>query len=155
MIDDKVCLCFWKKAASILLAATSFLIVSCSENMKELSPLTIDDLGISIPDGNSREYSYTDKNGGFYYGMTSTDDWGDWYAGWNINAKRIFADYRLYVDGEILLRKDAHTTVYPDRLMRHYDKAVETFCLLDEPRLLYVCVEKLRKECNLLEVSVG
>ncbi len=144
MIDDKVCLCFWKKAAGILLAATSFLIVSCSENMKKLSPLTIDDLGISIPDGNSREYSYTDKNGGFYYGMTSTDDWGDWYAGWNINAKRIFADYRLYVDGEILLRKDAHTTVYPDRLMRHYDKAVETFCLLDEPRLLYVCVDSIQ-----------
>ncbi|MBD9094110.1 MAG: hypothetical protein EGQ20_16520 [Bacteroides oleiciplenus] len=144
MIDNKFCLCFWKKVAGILLAATSFLIVSCSGNMKELSPLTIDDLGISIPDGSSREYSYTDKNGGFYYGMTSTDDWGDWYAGWNINAKRIFADYRLYVDGERLLRKDAHTTVYPDRLMRRYDNAVETFCLLDEPRLLYICVDSVQ-----------
>lgn len=144
MVDNKVCLCFWKKAAGVLLAATSFLMMSCGENMKELSPLTIDDLGISIPDGSSREYSYTDKNGGFYYGMTSTDDWGDWYAGWNINAKRIFADYRLYVDGEILLRKDAHTTVYPDRLIRRYDKAVETFCLLDEPRLLYVCVDSIQ-----------
>lgn len=141
MIDNKFCLCFWKKAAGILLAATSFLVVSCSGNMKELSPLTIDDLGISIPDGSSREYSYTDKNGGFYYGMTSTDDW---YAGWNINAKRIFADYRLYVDGERLLRKDAHTTVYPDRLMRRYDNAVETFCLLDEPRLLYICVDSVQ-----------
>lgn len=144
MINSRFGQCSLKKAVSILLAATSFLIVSCSGNMKELSPLTIDDLGISIPDGNSREYSYTDKNGGFYYGMTSTDDWGDWYAGWNINAKRIFADYRLYVDGERLLRKDAHTTVYPDRLIRRYDNAVETFCLLDEPRLLYICVDSVQ-----------
>ena len=67
--------CFSKKAASVLLAATSFLVMSCSDNVKELSPLNIDKLGITIPDEQSREYSYTDKNGGFYYGMTSTDDW--------------------------------------------------------------------------------
>lgn len=144
MVDNRVCLCFWKKAAGILLAAASLLVVSCGENMKELSPLSIDELGVSIPSGHSREYSYTDKSGGFYYGMTSTDSWGDWYAGWNVNAKRIFADYRLYVDGERLLRKNAHVRVYPDRLMRHYDKAVETFCLLDKPRLLYVRMDSIQ-----------
>ena len=84
MINNKVNLCFSKKAAGILLAATSFLVMACSENVKELSTLSTNELGITIPDGQSREYSYTDKNGGFYYGMTSTDDWGDWYAGWNI-----------------------------------------------------------------------
>ena len=81
MINNKVNLCFSKKAAGILLAATSFLVMACSENVKELSTLSTNELGITIPDGQSREYSYTDKNGGFYYGMTSTDDWGDWYAG--------------------------------------------------------------------------
>ena len=96
MINNKVNLCFSKKAAGILLAATSFLVMACSENVKELSTLSTNELGITIPDGQSREYSYTDKNGGFYYGMTSTDDWGDWYAGWNIYAKRIFADYRYH-----------------------------------------------------------
>lgn len=144
MVDDRFCLCFWKRAARVLLAATSFLAVSCGENLKELSPLSVDDLGISIPSGHSREYSYTDKNGGFYYGMTSTDDWGDWYAGWNIHAKRIFADYRLYVDGERLLRQDAHATVYPDRLVRRYDNAVETFRLVDEPKLLYVRMDSVQ-----------
>ena len=34
--------CFSKKAASVLLAATSFLVMSCSDNVKELSPLNID-----------------------------------------------------------------------------------------------------------------
>ena len=136
--------CFSKKAASVLLAATSFLVMSCSDNVKELSPLNIDKLGMTIPDEQSREYSYTDKNGGFYYGMTSTDDWGDWYAGWNIYAKRIFADYRLYVDGERLYRKDARTSVYPDRLVRHYGKAVETFSLVDESKLLYVRMDSVQ-----------
>lgn len=134
-----------KKAASVLLAATSFFMVSCSDNVSELSPMTIDELGISIPSGQSREYSYTDKNGGFYYGMTSTDDWADWYAGWNINTKRIFADYRLFVDGERLLRKDARTTVYPDRLVRSYGgKAVETFRLVDEPKLLLIRLDSVQ-----------
>ena len=151
MINSRFGQCLLKKAVGIVLTATSFLVLSCSEHMKKLSPLTIDDLGISTPAGSSREYSYTDKNGGFYYGMTSTDDWGDWYAGWNINAKRIFADYRLYVDGERLLRKDAHTVVYPDRLMRHHEKAVETFCLLDKPRLLYVCMDSIQgKQISLM-----
>ena len=74
MINNKVNLCFSKKAAGILLAATSFLVMACSENVKELSTLSTNELGITIPDRQSREYSYTDKNGGFYYGMTSTDD---------------------------------------------------------------------------------
>ncbi|MCD7941773.1 MAG: hypothetical protein LUH50_17980 [Bacteroides intestinalis] len=104
----------------------------------------MDKLGITIPGGQSREYSYTDKNGSFYYGMTSIDDWGDWYAGWNIYAKRIFADYRLHVDGERLYRKDACTSVYPDRLIRHYGKAVETFSLVDEPKLLYVRMDSVQ-----------
>ena len=72
MVDNRVCLCFWKKAAGILLAAASLLVVSCGENMKELSPLSIDELGVSIPSGHSREYSYTDKSGGFYYGIGGT-----------------------------------------------------------------------------------
>ena len=144
MINNKVNLCFLKKAAGILLAATSFLVMACSENVKELSTLSTNELGITIPDGQSREYSYTDKNGGFYYGMTSTDDWGDWYAGWNIYAKRIFADYRLYVDGERLLRENARTSVYPDKLVRRYEKAVETFCLVDEPKLLYVRMDSVQ-----------
>ena len=61
MINNKVNLCFSKKAAGILLAATSFLVMACSENVKELSTLSTNELGITIPDGQSREYSYTDQ----------------------------------------------------------------------------------------------
>lgn len=135
---------FSKKAAGVLLAAASLLVASCSGEMKELAPLKIDELAVTIPHGQSREYSYTDKNGGFYYGMTSTDDFGDWYAGWNIYTQRLFADYRLYVDGERLLRADALTSVYPDKLVRRHGKAVETFCLVDEPKLLYVRMDSVQ-----------
>ena len=155
MINNKVNLCFLKKAAGILLAATSFLVMACSENVKELSPLSTHELGIAIPSGQSREYSYTDKNGGFYYGMTSTDDWGDWFAGWNIYAKRIFADYRLYVDGERLLRENARTSVYPDKLVRSYEEAVETFCLVDEPKLLCVRMDSVQGEADLIHADGG
>lgn len=143
-MNNKFSLFSLKKAAGILLAATSFIMISCSESIKEISPLKIDELGIFPSYGNSREYSYTDKNGGFYYGMTSTDDWADWYAGWNIYAKRIFSDYRLYVDGERLLREDARVTVFPDRLVRRYGKAVEIFRLVDESKLLYVQLDSVK-----------
>ena len=46
MINNKVNLCFSKKAAGILLAATSFLVMACSENVKELSTLSTNELGI-------------------------------------------------------------------------------------------------------------
>ena len=52
MINNKVNLCFSKKAAGILLAATSFLVMACSENVKELSTLSTNELGITIPDVN-------------------------------------------------------------------------------------------------------
>lgn len=69
-----------------------------------VSARSLDSLGVNIVrDGESREYSYSDKEAGFYYGQTSEDDFSDWYAGWNIRAKRIFADYRLYVDGRKVL----------------------------------------------------
>ena len=105
------------------------------------SPLGIEDLGVTVPSGQSREYSYSDKEAGFYYGQTSTDDFSDWYAGWNIRAKRIFADYRLYVDGRMLSRKDAAVTVWPDRLERVYDCAVETFALVDSRKVLFVVLD--------------
>ena len=103
---------------------------------------SLDSLGVNIArDGESREYSYSDKEAGFYYGQTSEDDFSDWYAGWNIRAKRIFADYRLYVDGRMLSRTSADATVWPDRLERVYDSAVETFSMVDGRKVLFVAIK--------------
>ena len=125
--------------------AIVFLATSCGDRATTSSTsLQLNELGITIPQGESREYSYTDKNGGFYYSMTSTDNWDDWYAGWNINAKRIFADYSLSIDNKPLSRREAAVTVYPDKLTRRYDNAVETFCMMDSARLLYIALDSIK-----------
>ena len=128
-----------KKALRITSAAV--LLAAATAGAAAYSPLRIEELGVTVPFGQSREYSYSDKEAGFYYGQTSADDFGDWYAGWNIRAKRIFADYRLYVDGRMLSRRNASVTVWPDRLERVHDCAVETFALVDSRKVLFVGVE--------------
>ena len=97
-----------------------------------------------MPPGSAREYSYTDKRGGFYYGRAGADSAADWHAGWNVDARRIFADYELRVDGSPLERASAVCVVYPDRLVRRFGAAVETFCVLDSPRVLWVGVDSVR-----------
>ena len=128
-----------KKALRITSAAV--LLAAATAGAAAYSPLRIEELGVTVPSGQSREYSYSDKEAGFYYGQTSADDFGDWYAGWNIRAKRIFADYRLYVDGRMLSRRNASVTVWPDRLERVHDCAVETFALVDSRKVLFIGVE--------------
>ena len=70
--------------------------------------------------------------------MTGVDAWTDWYAGWNIRAKRIFSDYRLTVDGVSLKRSEAQSEVFPHKLVRSYPNAVESFYLVDGKKILYV-----------------
>lgn len=105
--------------------------------------LSLDDLGIAIAPGQSREYSFSDKEAGFYYGQTSQDDFGDWYAGWNIRAKRIFSDYRLYVDSRMMRRAEAEVTVWPDRLERVYGDVTETFMLTDSRKVIFIRLDDI------------
>ena len=121
--------------------AAVVLLLSAVSLHAQPDAVELEDLGVVIAPGQSREYSYSDKEAGFYYGQTSTDDFSDWYAGWNIRAKRIFADYRLYVDGRMLSRKDAAVTVWPDRLERVHDCAVETFALVDSRKVLFIALD--------------
>lgn len=125
-------------AFATVAAGVAVMAMPCHVDAK---PLSIDEMGIVVPHNDSREYSYSDKAAGFYYGQTSVDDWNDWYAGWNIRAKRIFADYRIYVDGQVLSRKNADVTVYPDRLVRDFGRACETFSLIDGQKVLYVAID--------------
>ena len=99
-----------------------------------------DRLGIEVSVQENREYSYTDKKAGYWYGRTHSES-PDWYSGWNIAKKRILSDYTLSVDGEPLDRSKALCTVYPDRLVRTWDNAVETFRMVDELPILHIGVE--------------
>ena len=99
-----------------------------------------DSLGVEVTAEQNREYSYTDKQAGYWYGMTHQKDL-QWYSGWNMAKKRVLADYTLSVDGKALDRSEAECTVYPDRLVRKWDNAVETFRMIDNRPILHVAVE--------------
>ena len=119
------------------LMAIAIAASSCGVNNEEYKT---DSLGVTVSAEANREYSYTDKKAGFWYGTTHQEEL-QWYSGWNIAKKRILADYTISLDGKVLDRKDAECTVYPDRLVRKWDNAVEVFRMLDNLQILHIAVE--------------
>ena len=121
------------KTSTLIIAAA--LASSCSND----TYLT-DSLGVQVTEEENREYSYTDKKAGYWYGTTHQKDL-QWYSGWNIAKKRIFADYTISIDGNPLDRSEAECTVYPDRLVRKWDNAVETFRMTDNLPIIHIDIE--------------
>lgn len=99
-----------------------------------------DGLGISVTPSENREYSYTDKKTGYWYGTTHQKEL-QWYSGWNLAKKRILADYTVSVNGEALDRNEAECTVYPDRLERSWDNAREIFRMVDGLPIIHIAIE--------------
>lgn len=127
------------KNAAIAIGALGAML-SVSESVSAGTD-SVENLGVAVCGQQTRDYSYSDKEAGFYYGMTGVDAWTDWYAGWNIRAKRIFSDYRLTVDGVSLKRSEAQSEVFPHKLVRNYSNAVESFYLVDGKKILYVAMQ--------------
>lgn len=117
------------------MAAVALIASACND-----SSFHTDSLGISVTKEENREYSYTDKKAGYWYGTTHQET-SEFWSGWNMAKKRILADYTLSVNGEALNRKDAEVTVYPDRLERRWDNLKETFCLVDEKPVIFIGTE--------------
>ena len=125
------------------LAAAMALASSCSKPQTDY--MTTEDLGVSVTAEENREYSYTDKKAGYWYGTTHQES-PEWWSGWNMAKKRILADYSLSVDGTALNRKDAEVTVYPERLERKWAGVKETFCLVDNLPIIYIGMESEASE---------
>ena len=117
-----------------LMTTGMILTASCAEEFHT------DNLGVSVTPEENREYSYTDKKSGYWYGSTHQEEL-QWYSGWNMAKKRVLADYTVSVDGEPLDRSKAECTVYPDRLVRKWDNAVETFRMIDNLPILHIEIE--------------
>ena len=117
----------------VILAAV--LISACSKH-----EYRTDCLGITITPEENREYSYTDKKSGYWYGRTHQET-TEWWSGWNMAKKRVLSDYKIGVGEQMLDRRDASCTVFPDRLTRQWKNAVETFYMLDNIPLLYIEVK--------------
>ena len=123
------------KANAILAMAAAMLISSCT--MKEYRT---DLLGVEVTPDENREYSYTDKKSGYWYGRTHQQT-TEWWSGWNMAKKRVLSDYRIGVGDSMLDRNDASCTVYPDRLVRTWDNARETFYMVDNLPIIYIELE--------------
>ena len=119
----------------ISIFAAAAVMASCSSDGYKT-----DRLGIEVSVQENREYSYTDKKAGYWYGRTHSES-PDWYSGWNMAKKRILADYTLSVDSKALDRSEAECTVYPDRLVREWDNAVETFRMVDNLPVIHISLE--------------
>ena len=123
-----------------VIAGLSIAFYACTEKTGSVSPL--DSLGIEVSSVENREYSFTDKKSGFWYGTTHQDSVFFW-SGWNISKKRILSDYQLYVDGNLLNRKNAACIVFPNKLVRTWNVAEETFSLVDDRPVLYINIDKV------------
>ncbi len=130
------------KQKSVIVTTVAAVAIATGGAMLSAQGLRLDELKINATQ--SREFSYSDKQAGFFYGMTGTDDYLDWNAGWNIRAHRVFNDYRLYCNGKQLSRSghDTEVSVYPNRMVRNYPGAVkETFSLVDGEKVIYIALE--------------
>lgn len=124
-----------------LLAVPVLMSCGAADKTTSIPALTVDELGVEVAPEANREYSYTDKKAGYWYGRTHQDEPTDWYAGWNQAKRRILSDYALTVDGTPLLRRDAQVCVYPDRLERRWANAVETLAMVDDRAILSIAVD--------------
>ena len=131
------------RAISIM-AACVILASSCSGN----GNYHTDSIGVEVMAEENREYSYTDKKSGYWYGNTHSVA-SEWYSGWNMAKKRVLADYTLSADGNTLERSEAGCTVYPDRLVRRWPDAVETFRMMDNLPIIHIEVETDAQETSI------
>ena len=130
-----------------IITASLILASSCAGSGSDT--YLIDTLGVKVTQEENREYSYTDKKSGYWYGTTHQEEL-QWYSGWNIAKKRVLADYTLSADGRTLNRNEAECTVYPDRLVRKWPDAVETFRMLDNLPIIHIEVETDAQETSII-----
>lgn len=106
----------------------------------------VDRMGISVSPSENREYSFTDKKSGFWYGRTHQDMPVDWYAGWNIAKQRVLSDYTLYLDGKRMLRSEAKNVVVdPIGVYRSWGKQSERLHLFDNDPVIAIVASGCRQ----------
>ena len=97
----------------------------------------VDELGINVS-GAARQFAYTNKQAGTYYGEVNSQNSGGW-QGWFVNAQKILDDYTLELNGMPIDRATAATTVFPYQVVRKYpDGAEERFTFLDSVNAVVV-----------------
>ena len=108
-----------------------------SNGMLDAGTPLVDRIGISVTAA-PRQFAYTNKQAGTYYGEANAQNSGGW-QGWFVNAQKILNDYSFELNGKVADRTTASTTVFPYQLVRKYpDDTEERFTFLDSVNALIV-----------------
>lgn len=113
------------------------LTLYCMIMTSSIAAQQIDELAITVR-GAGRQYVFTNKEAGTYYGEANAPNSGGW-QGWFVNAEKILHDYTITVNGQPLNRAEAITGVLPYKIDRHYPNGIrESVALLDSVDVLLV-----------------
>ncbi|WP_302304791.1 amylo-alpha-1,6-glucosidase [Culturomica massiliensis] len=140
-----------------LLLGLVILATACTKQQEEcrMEPLNTDKIAVAVTPSENREYSFTDKKSGYYYGRTQENDFGEWFAGWNVRQKRIFSDYKLFVDTVFLDRRNAQAKMYPYKLERVFAQATEELLMSDNEAVLYIRLTDIKGRYIGIQLNTG
>ncbi|MCK5782741.1 MAG: hypothetical protein KAH10_09145 [Flavobacteriales bacterium] len=113
----------------------------CKTNNKEevrqvIPEIDVSGLGMAVSVEENREYSFTDKKSGYWYARTAQQQHEGMFDGWTVMRHHILTDYTVFVNDIELIRADA--VVYPNKIVRNYANATETFSMFDGVEALIV-----------------
>ena len=106
----------------------------------------LNQLGIAVDASENREFAYTDKRSGYFYGTTHTRFNDLYFSGWNIATKRVLRDYQLFANDEKLDRRQAKATVFPHLLQRSYPQGTEQLMLFDDVPAIGIQMSDLKTQ---------
>ncbi|MEN8139015.1 MAG: amylo-alpha-1,6-glucosidase [Bacteroidota bacterium] len=144
---------------AVLFLAIAFLMIACDS--KKNSPQTItleekisiDSIGIKVSAEENREYSFTDKKSGYWYGRTAQQEHVGMFEGWTVMRHHIFTDYQLYINDIELIRDEA--VVYPNKIVRNYELGTETLSMFDDIEALVIEIETKKTDDNIAISILG
>ncbi len=128
------------------LVVFAFLFLFSSTSIFAQYPIKLDSLGMKVSADENREFSYTDKKNAYYYARTHSNFNEEWFAGWNVNTRKVLKDYELLIDGKKLDRMKSEVTVYPNRMKRIYSNSKETLLMFDNRNIVGIKLENVMGE---------
>lgn len=105
-----------------------------------------DEKVIAIPEGQSRSFMFTNQFGIFYYGETGLPNTSKFH-GLNYLTHEILDDYIIEIAGTELLRQKSEVHLYPDKLIRNYNKLAvnEEVAIADSLPVLTIKINSTQK----------
>ncbi|MDA0987379.1 MAG: hypothetical protein O3A55_07265 [Bacteroidetes bacterium] len=108
-----------------------------AQNKIDYSKPIIDQIGIKV-ENKERQFSFTNKEAGTYYGDVISENKNSW-MGWYVNTQKILQDYTLSTNGRTLDRQRSTAIVYPHFFERKYGNILtERFTFYDSLNIIRI-----------------